>query len=74
MESVFVIVFIFASDGFLRGNGAFSRPETFGDGDDIAILMSSWDVLSRDLNPPDLLKISTSETSQKSENLGKNGE
>jgi hypothetical protein len=54
IESVSVIVFIFASEGFLRGNGSFSRPETFGDGDDIAILMSSWDVLSRDLNPPDL--------------------
>ncbi len=51
---VFVIVFIFASDEVLTGNGGFSRPETFGDGDDIAILISSWDVLSRDSNPPDL--------------------
>jgi hypothetical protein len=51
---VFVIVFIFASEGVLRGNGEISRPEPFGDGDDIAILNQSWGGLSRDLNLPGL--------------------
>jgi hypothetical protein len=36
---VFVVVFIFASVGVLTANGEFSHPETFGDGDDIAILI-----------------------------------